>query len=591
MRGAVPVTAARLARSAWGGTPMTVPAGVPVVSLEALAGGMDLAALPRVEPEAEPVASGQRLGPSIPGSGLIATAAGPVDPVLIEALNRVQKMSALAVVAGPAARYGQIVTKQAEEIRAELLEQAQRQVDKLTIEIVGMLFDRIAQDKHLPEPIKELLRELQFPMMKVALVDPELFTKPDQPARQLMDRIASTAVGWTPEGEDNERYYTEVKKAIYTVLSEIEDGLGAFERALETFERYLAEERTRDDDPVARAKKALADAETREIMAINAMIKIRGAFEGVQVESYLREFLLNTWSRVLAAVWHKDKGDEKRMQKFLDAVPDLVWSVQPKINPDDRKRLITSIPSVLTMVREGLALIELPEAEQQEFFSKLMNSHAQAVKALELAHGIGVPKFEREEMRGKLEGITLAARLPVDNDAVVIEVPPNIARSALVSAHAAGDVDVLADSRARPLSSIPANGPAGPDDGADTYTDVEIDVEVRRWRRGDWFDLTFDGRTERVRLRWISPQRSFYLFQPSDGGRAHSLPLDVLRQYVRRGSLRLVGQAPLFERLVNGLMADLRPTRPDAETLGGGESLPPGSSTFGDADPSRPAAH
>ena len=191
-----------------------------------------------------------------------------IDPGLLASINEVQRLNALATVSGKSGAAAQMISERDEaHLRSHVAEKATKQIDKLTIELVGMLFDRIHQDKHLPAEIKTAISRLQFPIMKIALADSELFVSPVQPARRLMDRIASTGIGWRPEGEDNVRYLSEVNKAVNTVVVAINEGPPIFEKALGEFEQYLAEERVRDDDPVMRAKRALEEAETREIMA------------------------------------------------------------------------------------------------------------------------------------------------------------------------------------------------------------------------------------------------------------------------------------------------------------------------------------
>ncbi len=315
-----------------------------------------------------------------------------IDPGLLASINEVQRLNAMATMAGKSGAAAQVISERDEaHLRSHVAEKATKQIDKLTIELVGMLFDRIHQDKHLPAEIKTAISRLQFPIMKIALADTDLFVSPVQPARRLMDRIASTGIGWRPEGEDNVRYLSEVNKAVNTIVVAINEGPPIFEKALGEFEQYLADERVRDDDPVLRAKRALEEAETREIMAINAAIGIRKAFDGVQIESYLRDFLLESWVKVMVAATLRERTQPSFAKKFRDVVPDLVWSVQPKINPEDRKRLVKTIPAVLSTVREGLQLIEFSSAQSSEFFANLMASHAQAVKALEVAYGTGAP--------------------------------------------------------------------------------------------------------------------------------------------------------------------------------------------------------
>jgi hypothetical protein len=467
-----------------------------------------------------------------PGSGW------SFDPALLSAINDALRATAsIAVVAA-----GHSGTEAATaEVRKGLIETASRKIDKLTIELVGLLFDRIQRDRHVPDAIKEQLARLQFALLKVALSDPELFADSRQPARRLLDRIASTSIGWSSEGEDNQRYFEQVRTAVDSVVNSTGDASEAFERALEQFDRFLDEERTRDDDPIARARRALADAENREIVAIKVTMQVRSAFDGVQLESYLRDFLLDVWVRVLVEASTREKTEPGLVRRYLDAIPELVWSVQPKINPGDRKRMIGTIPNVLAMLREGLNRIEWPAERIQQFFGRLMSSHANAVRALELAHG-SIPQFTPSTVRIKLDGF----RIPTDTSDVTpdqVKVSDDLVRHAL-AASAAG-VNHLS---APPEAEL-----------AESMDQQQALNAIAGWRRGLWFDLrTSDGQIERVVLRWISPKRALYLFTTSAGDRAHSLSPDTLVAYLQSRWLVAVESALLFDRLVDGVMVDLK---------------------------------
>jgi hypothetical protein len=471
-----------------------------------------------------------------------------IEPGLLASINEVQRLNALATMSGSGgAAAAMISERDGQHLRQHVADRATRQIDKLTIELVGMLFDRIHQDKHVPAEIKTALSRLQFPIMKVALADSELFVSPVQPARKLMDRIASTAVGWQPEGEDNVRYLSEVNKAIGSIVVAINEGPSIFEKALDQFEKYLADERVRDDDPVTRAKRALEEAETREVMAINAAIGVRRAFDGVQVESYLKDFLLGPWVMVLVAATLRERTQPEYSKKFRDAVSDLVWSVQPKINPDDRKRLVKTIPAVLSTLREGVQLIDLPPAQTQEFFGRLMGSHAQAVKALEVAYGTGAP-MDTAAFKRRIEEVEIVEPpAPQVDQNEQLTITPEVIRSAVAANNA--EVNMLdAPLTVAPEEMIPV----------EELSDQQIDAMIEGWQRGAWFDLHTGEQTERVRLRWISPRRNFYLFTSANTGKAHSLAPVVLRGYIRAGRIRSAEGAPLFERVVGGMMRELQ---------------------------------
>ena len=453
-----------------------------------------------------------------------------VDPALLAAIGEAQRIGAAEVAPAPHTAVEPAV------LRTQITEKASRQVDKLTIEIVGMLFERIHQDKHVPAPIKEQLVRLQFPLIRVALTDPELFVSPKQPARELLDRIAATSIGWVQQGEQNERYLAEVRQAIATVLASTDEGLAPFQRALDGFERYLTQENTRDDDPVARAKRAIEVAETREVQAINATIQIRQAFEGVMLESYLRDFLLETWVRVLVAANQREAVQPGLMRHYLKLVPALVWTVQPKVNPEEKQHLARKVAPVLAALREGLALIEWPQSKSQEFFARLMNSHAQAVKALELAQGV-TAAFNPSTMRIKLDGVTMSAEAPAGDNAV-------------------GELPVSDDEVTRVLAAnhVAVKHVSAPTEAPPPSADAELDRHIESLRRGDWFDLTSGDRAERVQLRWLSPRRAIYLFATAQDEKIFSMKPATLRSLMREGRVAPVEAEHIFERALRETM-------------------------------------
>ena len=478
------------------------------------------------------------LGPALAGAAMLGPA---FDPGLMSAVNEALRASAAAQVAGRA----EAVSTAA--LRHGLIDAATRKLDKLTIELIGLLFDRIARDRHVPDAIKEQLVRLQFPLLKVALADPELFADPQQPARRLLDRIASTSIGWSPQGEDNQRYFEQVCAAIDLVINAGPDAPQSFAQALERLDTFLEEERTRDDDPIERARRALAEAENREILAIKVTMQVRSAFDGVQLESYLRDFLLDVWVRVLVDASAREKTEPGLVRRYLDVIPELVWSVQPKINPGDRKRMIGTIPGVLAALREGLEAIEWPAERIQQFFGRLMNSHASAVKALELAHG-SLPQFTPATVRIKLDGFRIPTETSDTSDvpAEQIKVSDDAVRHSLHAS--AAPVTHL---QPPPKTVVTSAGKFGMDE-------TQALNVIANMRRGLWFDMrTDEGKSQRIVLRWISPKKSLYLFTTTAGDQALSVSPDTLSSYLQSGWLMAVESAPLFDRVVQGVMSDL----------------------------------
>lgn len=461
---------------------------------------------------------------------------GTVGAPLMEAINELQGLGLQgvqgAVFAGTQA--GSISAW-----REHLLSQSSRTVDKLTIEIVGMMFDHMLRDQQVPAEIKALLSRLQFPVLKAALIDAAFFASSAHPARRLIDRIASASAGWEPYGDENERYRSEVDRVVREVLIQFDRDVTVFDRLLAEFDAFLGEIRPRDSDPVARAKRALEEAEKREILTINTTIQVRRAFDRVELESYLRDFLLGAWVQVLVAATVRDDETKGFSKRFREVIHEIVWSIQPKATAEERKRLVGLIPSMTRILRDGLALIRMPQREQDEFFQQLMGSHAMAVKPTDQATYIK-HSLQSSELRVKLEGIKLTGAFPMTTVPGGIRVPTD----ALMRAAAEHKVDL---SVPEPLTDVGE---------LDRGAEAKIDQDIASWTRGTWFEIWNGHEFTKARLRWISPLRTLFMFSSGVDNKAHVMSPELIKTYLRRSYIRPLESEPLMRRAVDAVVSE-----------------------------------
>jgi uncharacterized protein DUF1631 len=461
---------------------------------------------------------------------------GTVGAPLMEAINELQGLGLQgvqgAVFAGTQA--GSIGAW-----REHLLSQSSRTVDKLTIEIVGMMFDHMLRDQQVPSEIKALLSRLQFPVLKAALMDAAFFASSAHPARRLIDRIASASAGWEPYGDENERYRSEVDRVVREVLIQFDRDVSVFDRLLAEFDAFLGEIRPRDSDPVARAKRALEEAEKREILTINTTIQVRRAFDRVELEPYLRDFLLGVWVQVLVAATVRDDETKGFSKRFREVIHEIVWSIQPKATADERKRLVGLIPSMTRILRDGLALIRMPQREQDEFFQQLMGSHAMAVKPTDQATYIK-HSLQSSELRVRLEGIKLTGAFPMTTVPGGIRVPTD----ALMRAAAEHKVDL---SVPEPLTDVGE---------LDRGAEAKIDQDIASWMRGTWFEIWNGHEFTKARLRWISPLRTLFMFSSGVDNKAHVMSPELIKTYLRRSYIRPLESEPLMRRAVDAVVSE-----------------------------------
>ncbi len=479
---------------------------------------------------------------------------GPAGAALLGAINELQQLGLEgfhgAAFAGSGA--GSI-----NAWRGHLVEKSTRTVDKLTIELVGMLFEHILQDKQVPAEIKAILSRMQFPVLKAALLDADFFASNTHPARRLIDRVAATAVGWEPYGDENERYRQRVENIVRSVLEKFDKDMGVFEKLLAEFDEFIAEIPQRESDPVARAKKVLEEAEKREILTINTTIQVRRAFEKVQLEPYMRDFLLGPWVQVLVAAGMRDAETPGFSKRFREVIHDVVWSIQPKGMGEDRKRLVAMIPEMMRILRDGLALIRMPEREQETFFNELMQSHAMAVKPVDQAAYIKA-SLETSELRASIENMHITSNAPITTVAGGIRV-------------SSGEVMRMAKEQNAEIEMPELATDIG---GLDRVEEAGYDEQIGRWSRGTWFQL-YDGKAMvKARLRWISPLRTLFLFSTDLEKTAQVMPPHVIKSYLKKGWLKPLEHTPLMKRAADGVVGDFEKLPRRRDELAGRYAVP-----------------
>jgi hypothetical protein len=496
-----------------------------------------------------------RMGAELRGLPVPAQAAsqGAPPPDLLEAISEMQHVGARAGPAAAAAALAPTVGVAGADQgawRDVLLAKSNRTVDKLTIEIVGMLFDHVLQDEQVPAEIKAVLSRLQFPVLKVALVDADFFASGTHPARRLIDRLASTAVGWEPYGDENQRYKKEVERVVLQVQERFDKDLGLFEQLLKEFDSFIAEMPTRETDPVARAKRALEEAEKREVLVINTTIQVRRAFEHVELEQYLREFLVGPWVQALVSATLRDEQTPGFSKAFRQSIHDMVWSVQPKISADERKRLVALIPGMTRVLRDGMAMIQMTEREQQDFLKNLMASHAVAVRPVDQATYIK-RKVATGELRQRLDEMKITGVLPAGATAEGVKISTGALQQA--AEHHAAQLVV-----AEPIA---ADEPLSSDE------DAAFDGQIAEWERGSWFNL-YDGKeVVKVKLRWISPLRTLFMFSNEADKSTRVLSPQTIKSYLKQGWLKPLESVPLTKRVAKRVIGEFERSAKRAEEL------------------------
>jgi len=407
--------------------------------------------------------------------------------------------------------------------------------EEILIDLVAVLVDKILQDRQVPERIKRLISRLQVPLLRAALLDKNLFATKEHPARVLLDTIARSAVGWTEEKDAGGRYYELIFEIVSAVETQFKDDVSVFSAQTAKLDAFIEEEARREAAEYERAAAVLQQVEQREVADVQALEQIRAAVADIELPPELTEFLLDPWRCVLVDAAVQNVAPDI-IDGYRRALTDLVWSVQPKVSPEERQALVRMLPDLLKRVRAGLLLIALPVADQEAFFAQLMQLHSSAVK-------VGVRSQMQDIAFRNFE--SRVEKLHIDPQAEP-KTPIQITPETLIASVKAAPVPVAVAGEHTPAPRQRLSRPA-------RMTREYIDTMMQAMNKGVWVEVVDGAQVVQMRLRWVSPHRSMYLFTDRQGKEALTYTPELLRVQIADGLLALLDTKDLSDRVIDSL--------------------------------------
>ncbi|HEY9198502.1 MAG TPA: DUF1631 domain-containing protein [Gammaproteobacteria bacterium] len=408
-------------------------------------------------------------------------------------------------------------------------------VDGMIIDVVAMLFDYILDDADIPSSMKALIGRLQIPLLKVGMLDKSFFSRKSHPARKLLNVLAEAAVGWN--ADQDQGLHKKIEGIVQRVLVEFESDVGLFATLLEEFEDYLAQERQKAAHLEEQSARMVQGKERLRLSKQRVRIEVERRCRAM-LPKFARQFLVSYWQNLLLVTLIKEGDESIDWKRNLTTMDNLVWSLQPKTSAQERDRLVKLLPSLLRLLREGVTLISMREDDFQSFLEELATAHATIVNAvpreIEAANDAGIVVDDplSEQPQQEVE--------PVQEDKAVTTATLH----RLVEAgHIEAEEIVISEEEDKPQEVV-----------EDDFVE-----RVRALRQGMWLEFNQDdGGTLRAKLTWISPVTGVYLFTNRQGLKACDKTLQGLAAELRRGSARILDDAPLFERAVSSVIDGLR---------------------------------
>jgi hypothetical protein len=406
--------------------------------------------------------------------------------------------------------------KQLHKLDTTSIDKKVNQKDEDTIDLVGMLFQFIVDDRNLPDAIQVLLAKLQIPYLKVALKDKNLFADRTHPARKLLDKLSIASIGWSEEHDRNKAYISQVEKITKEVLEVDDYNKEFFEEQLSQFKNFIAKQKKKSDVAQKRSKeKTLGQDKIHRAKKQSAQILV-DKMSNKTMPSLIRELLLGEWANVLVLMHLRhgiDANEYKEKVKFVDLIIDYSQAIP------ESKITVDMIKALTEKYEKGLSLVAFNQKEN-------IDKQHRLVECLHQIHDINSNEIEEKDLE--------------------IISPEKILQ--LSDIHTQHDIVGFIEEIIQPSESTDQ------EEIEENYLKIVSSLKI-----GSWLEFIKEEALEvRAKLSWISPITAKYLFVNSRGLKITDKSNAELAAGLKNKSIRILKQVALFDRALSNIAKNLK---------------------------------
>jgi hypothetical protein len=477
-----------------------------------------------------------RRGPALAGGAGPAAASSEPLPSAHELLGALSVLQNQIASAGPlpqaatgSDRDAADLSREVQQLKSQLLNQigalrGERPshvatIDEDTIDLVGMLFEFILEDRNLPVQMQVLLARLQIPYLKAAILDRKMFAHRQHPARRLLDGLAEQAKGWSDESDRDRRLYEKVKVIVEKLLHDFDDDMSIFERLLADLQQFHDISKRRSELAEQRVAESTRGREKLEMARRRAAREIIDRIGQHPLPPLVHGILARAWANHLVLTLLRQGEASNEFRSALHFVDDFIASARPVKSAQDRQLLRQTLPGIERALRLGLANVAFQEQDVERLLGQL---HA----------------YYRQQLG---EAGDESAAASVTEDAAMLGMPDTI--QPVVEQDAGRE-----NSRDPEPAMVPLDSPEW--------------QQVQALQPGTWLEFShIDQAMARAKLSWISPMTGRYLFVNRRGLKVADYAPEELAVLLADGKATVLAANALFDRAMSSIVTRL--SQPD----------------------------
>jgi len=278
-------------------------------------------------------------------------------------------------------RYRDMLNEQGEvknllyQEREVLLQFARSNEERMKIDVVALVFESILFDSLLSLELRIQIGRVQFLFLQLALIEADFLRSVQHPARLLLNRIAVVSLGVQHIESQKIQFDLEIERIFKTLAKHDCSIPGLFQRIINRFDIFVLRELRIQDKVIRRTVKSVEEAQIRYSQFEQTASTLRAALLPFGLPPQFLAFLETEWVRAINLADRKEPELASDLRAF---VPDVVWSIRPKISREDKLQFSELMPPMMDSLRRGMEIMELNQFKQHALFNWLSDAHHRA---------------------------------------------------------------------------------------------------------------------------------------------------------------------------------------------------------------------
>lgn len=388
----------------------------------------------------------------------------------------------------------------------------------IALDTLSLIFEAIFAAPNLPEVIKTGIGRLQIPLLKLAMLDASFFADTQHPARLLINRLAQAAMGLAQECGRDHPLCAKLLKLADTARTTLESGNGDLTQLLSELDTLINERNERLQAGSQLYVQLLRKHEAQQAAQAAAQNWLKQTLS-TTTEPEIRRFLSDYWVRVMQDAFFDSGKDGALAKEYEITVKELLWSIEPKQTPDERKKLLALIPALLKRINAGLDSVKVSSEQRKPFLDACFE-----LQTASLRNRPGAPDSQQPQTPEPIAAESIKTNLP--SEAHLLE----------------------------------ENGKLVQYLGQATGAYISRRTENAAWKDGDWISFALPDE-ERLcgRVCWQGAPFGTVLLFNTEWGFAVALAPAMLEQQLRNAKALIASESALFDDAAKSALSQIAP--------------------------------